>query len=127
MGSALLISTYEMGRQPFGLASAAALVDVAFGALLGTLYAAGAAPVLEDWDLLKPAHAWLKLSTTTASYLAASAAFVASAGLVASPAGLVQAARPTASSVKATAWVHFMVIELLDGRGRARAAGKFRQ
>jgi nitrite reductase (NO-forming) len=48
-------------RVALGLAAAAAIVDVTFGALLGTLYAAGAPWVLQDWGLLKPAHAWLNV------------------------------------------------------------------
>ena len=48
-------------RLALGLAATAALVDVTFGALLGTLYAAGAAWVLEHWALLRPAHAWLNV------------------------------------------------------------------
>jgi len=42
-------------------AYATALVSVAFGATLATLYAAGWTPVLEAWGRLKPAHAWLNL------------------------------------------------------------------
>lgn len=48
-------------RAVLGIAAAAALTDVACGALLGTLYAAGAEAVLADWGLLKPAHAWLNV------------------------------------------------------------------
>ncbi len=48
-------------RVALGLAAAVALVDVGFGALLGTLYAAGAPQVLAEWGLLKPAHAWLNV------------------------------------------------------------------
>jgi nitrite reductase (NO-forming) len=48
-------------RLALGLAATAALADVAVGALLGTLYASGAAWVLEHWGLLKPAHAWLNV------------------------------------------------------------------
>lgn len=39
----------------------AALANVAVGASLATLYAAGWPPVLEAWGRLKPAHAWLNL------------------------------------------------------------------
>ncbi|HEY3336202.1 MAG TPA: hypothetical protein VGK16_13300 [Candidatus Limnocylindrales bacterium] len=38
-----------------------ALVNVAVGATLGTLAAAGWAPVLERWGALRPAHAWTNL------------------------------------------------------------------
>ena len=48
-------------RIALGLATSAALVDVTFGALLGTLYAAGAQWVLQDWGLLRPAHALLNV------------------------------------------------------------------
>ncbi len=48
-------------RVALGLAAGAALADVACGALLGTLYAAGTPQVLADWGLLKPAHAWLNV------------------------------------------------------------------
>jgi nitrite reductase (NO-forming) len=48
-------------RIALGLAATAALVDVGFGAMLGTLYAAGAPWVLEDWGVLRPAHAWLNV------------------------------------------------------------------
>jgi nitrite reductase (NO-forming) len=48
-------------RAFLGLAAAAALVDVACGALLGTLYAAGDSWVLEHWALVRPAHAWLNV------------------------------------------------------------------
>ncbi len=48
-------------RAVLGIAAAAALIDVACGALLGTLYAAGATRILADWGLLKPAHAWLNV------------------------------------------------------------------
>jgi nitrite reductase (NO-forming) len=48
-------------RVALGLAAAAALADVACGALLGTLYAAGEPWVLAHWALLRPAHAWLNV------------------------------------------------------------------
>jgi nitrite reductase (NO-forming) len=48
-------------RIALGLAATAALVDVGLGALLGTLYAAGAPWVLEHWGVLRPAHAWLNV------------------------------------------------------------------
>ena len=48
-------------RPALGLAAVAALVDVACGALLGTLYAAGEPSVLAHWAELRPAHAWLNV------------------------------------------------------------------
>jgi hypothetical protein len=38
-----------------------ALAMVSVGALLGTLYMAAWPPVLEVWDVVRPAHAWLNL------------------------------------------------------------------
>lgn len=38
-----------------------ALIDVALGAVLATLFVAGWPPVLEAWGRLKPAHGWLNL------------------------------------------------------------------
>lgn len=38
-----------------------ALVEVALGAVVATLYVAGWPPVLEAWGHLKPAHGWLNL------------------------------------------------------------------
>jgi hypothetical protein len=40
---------------------AVALVEVAVGAALATLFVAGWPPVVEAWPRLKPAHAWLNL------------------------------------------------------------------
>lgn len=40
---------------------AAALAQVAIGAMLATLYLAGYSPVAGDWTHLMPAHAWLNL------------------------------------------------------------------
>jgi hypothetical protein len=39
----------------------AAMLMVTIGAILATLFLAGWRPVLEAWDQLKPAHAWLNL------------------------------------------------------------------
>ncbi len=51
-----------MVRRPVvTLAYELALVNVAIGATLGTLFVAGWLPVLERWALLKPAHAWTNL------------------------------------------------------------------
>ena len=51
-----------MVRRPIvTLAYELALVNVAIGATLGTLFVAGWLPVLERWVLLKPAHAWTNL------------------------------------------------------------------
>jgi nitrite reductase (NO-forming) len=51
-----------MVRRPIvSLAYALALANVAVGASLGTLFAAGWLPVVERWGLLKPAHAWTNL------------------------------------------------------------------
>jgi hypothetical protein len=51
-----------MVRRPIvTLAYELALVNVAIGATLGTLFVAGWLPVLERWALLKPAHAWTNL------------------------------------------------------------------
>lgn len=49
------------GRGLLPRAYGAALANVAVGASLATLYAAGWPPVLETWGRLKPAHAWLNL------------------------------------------------------------------
>jgi nitrite reductase (NO-forming) len=43
------------------LGYAAALLLVAVGALLATLFLAGVTPVLQAWGNLRPAHAWLNL------------------------------------------------------------------
>jgi nitrite reductase (NO-forming) len=40
---------------------AAAIVDVAIGAMLATLYLGGYSPVVAGWARLMPAHAWLNL------------------------------------------------------------------
>ena len=51
-----------MVRRPIvSLGYHAALVNLAVGASLGTLAAIGAAPVVERWALLRPAHAWANL------------------------------------------------------------------
>jgi nitrite reductase (NO-forming) len=39
----------------------AALIEVAVGASLATLYVAGWSPIVENWARIKPAHAWLNL------------------------------------------------------------------
>lgn len=49
-------------RHTIVLASyAAAIVDVAIGATLATLYLGGYSPVVAEWKHLMPAHAWLNL------------------------------------------------------------------
>jgi nitrite reductase (NO-forming) len=48
-------------RGALAATAAAALADVALGAILGTLYASNALWVLERWAALKPAHAWLNI------------------------------------------------------------------
>jgi nitrite reductase (NO-forming) len=51
-----------MVRRPIvSLGYYAALANLAVGASLGTLAAMGAAPVLERWAVLRPAHAWANL------------------------------------------------------------------
>jgi nitrite reductase (NO-forming) len=51
-----------MVRRPIvTLAYELALLNVAIGATLGTLAAAGWLPVIERWALLRPAHAWSNL------------------------------------------------------------------
>jgi hypothetical protein len=51
-----------MVRRPIvTIAYTLALGNVAIGALLGTLFAAGWLPVVERWGLLKTAHAWTNL------------------------------------------------------------------
>jgi hypothetical protein len=51
-----------MVRRPIvSLGYTLALVNVAVGALLGTLYVAGWPPVVDAWARLRPAHAWTNL------------------------------------------------------------------
>ena len=66
--AALAVATRQAGRaglmvrRPIvSLGYYAALANLAVGASLGTLAAIGAAPVLERWAMLRPAHAWANL------------------------------------------------------------------